>query len=124
MTGKLNKTPPLYNPAFEHDGCGTGFIAKIDGERSHKIVELAVRSVANLTHRGAILADATSGDGAGVTLQLPRELLADDAAAMGMDEKSRGKTRKRYRARTASQVSQPGACDQDSADSHVINVPP
>ncbi len=78
--------PPLYNPAFEHDGCGTGFIAKIDGERSHRIVELAVRSVGNLTHRGAVSADAKSGDGAGVTLQLPRELLAEDAAGMGMDE--------------------------------------
>ena len=78
--------PPLYSPAFEHDGCGTGFIAKIDGERTHKVVELAVRSVANLTHRGAVLADATSGDGAGVTIQLPRELLAEDAARMGMDE--------------------------------------
>ena len=50
---------------------GTGFIAKIDGERTHKVVELAVRSVANLTHRGAVLADAKSGDGAGVTIQLP-----------------------------------------------------
>ena len=78
--------PPLYSPAFEHDGCGTGFIAKIDGERTHKVVELAVRSVANLTHRGAVLADAKSGDGAGVTIQLPRELLAEDAARMGMDE--------------------------------------
>ena len=80
--------PPLYNQAFEHDGCGTGFIAKIDGERTHTIVELAVRSVANLTHRGAVLADAKSGDGAGVTIQVPRELLAEDAARMGMDESS------------------------------------
>ena len=78
--------PPLYNPAFEHDGCGTGFIAKIDGERTHRIVELAVRSVANLTHRGAVSADAASGDGAGVTIQVPKELLAEDAAGMGMDE--------------------------------------
>ena len=78
--------PPLYNPAFEHDGCGTGFIASIDGERTHRIVELAVRSVGNLTHRGAVSADAASGDGAGVTIQVPRELLAEDAARMGMDE--------------------------------------
>jgi glutamate synthase (ferredoxin) len=76
--------PPLYNPAFEHDGCGTGFIASIDGERTHRIVELAVRSVVNLTHRGAVAADAASGDGAGVTIQVPRELLAEDAARMGM----------------------------------------
>ena len=66
--------PPLYNPDFEHDGCGTGFIASIEGERTHRIVELAVRSVVNLTHRGAVSADAASGDGAGVTIQIPREL--------------------------------------------------
>ena len=78
--------PPLYNPAFEHDGCGTGFIASIAGERTHRIVELAVRSVVNLTHRGAVSADAASGDGAGVTIQLPREVLAEDAARLGMDE--------------------------------------
>ena len=86
MTRKLIDLPPLYNPAFEHDGCGTGFIAGIDGERTHEIVELAVRSVANLSHRGAVSADAASGDGAGVTIQIPRETLAEDAARMGMDE--------------------------------------
>ena len=78
-------TPPLYNEAFEHDGCGTGFVATIDGERSHRIVEMAVRAVVNLTHRGAVSADAFSGDGAGVTIQIPHELLAEDAACLGMD---------------------------------------
>ena len=84
--GSPSNPPPLYNPAFEHDGCGTGFIASIDGEGTHRIVELAVRSVVNLTHRGAVAADAASGDGVGVTIQVPRELLAEDAARMGMDE--------------------------------------
>ncbi len=78
-------TPPLYNEAFEHDGCGTGFVATIDGERSHRIVELAVRAVVNLTHRGAVSADASSGDGAGVTIHIPYELLAEDATCLGMD---------------------------------------
>ena len=82
--GSPSNPPPLYNPAFEHDGCGTGFIASINGERTHRIVELAVRSVVNLTHRGAVAADAASGDGAGVTIQVPQELLAEDAARMGM----------------------------------------
>ena len=85
-TWSPSNPPPLYNPAFEHDGCGTGFVAKIDGERTHRIVELAVRSVGNLTHRGAVSADAASGDGAGVTIQIPIELLGDAAAGMGMDE--------------------------------------
>ena len=77
-------TPPLYNGAFEHDGCGTGFVATIDGKRSHRIVELAVRAVVNLTHRGAVSADASSGDGAGVTIQIPHELLAEDALIFGL----------------------------------------
>ena len=58
----IRLTHRLYNnPAFEHDGCGTGFIASINGERTHRIVELAVRSVVNLTHRGAVAADAHFG---------------------------------------------------------------
>ena len=76
--------PPLYNPAFEHDGCGTGFVASIDGESSHRVVELAVRALVGLTHRGAVSADAGSGDGAGLTIQVPHALLAEDAARWGL----------------------------------------
>ncbi|MEQ1856833.1 MAG: glutamate synthase large subunit [Longimicrobiales bacterium] len=77
-------TPPLYNPANEHDGCGTGFIADIAGRASHRVVQMAVEACVRVTHRGAVSADAKSGDGAGVTIQLPRELLAADAAALGL----------------------------------------
>ena len=75
----------LYDPAQSHDACGTGFIANIDGSRSHRIVELAVESVVNLTHRGAVSSDAASGDGAGVTIQVPFELLAPEAARLGYE---------------------------------------
>ena len=81
-----SEAPPLYDPAFEHDGCGTGFVARIDGDRTHDVVALAVRAVGNLTHRGAVSADAASGDGAGVTLQIPYELLAEDACTFGLEE--------------------------------------
>jgi glutamate synthase domain-containing protein 1 len=47
-------------------------------------VELAVKALVRLTHRGAVSADAASGDGAGITIQVPRELLADDAEALGL----------------------------------------
>ena len=70
----LGDFPPLYNPAFEHDGCGTGFVASIDGEARHRVVELAVRALVGLTHRGAVSADAASGDGAGLTIQIPHTL--------------------------------------------------
>jgi glutamate synthase (ferredoxin) len=83
-TGPQSPPLTLYNPAYEHDGCGTGFIAAIDGTRSHRVVELAVKALVRLTHRGAVSSDAASGDGAGVTIQVPRELLASDAARLGL----------------------------------------
>ena len=65
----------LYHPSFEHDACGTGFVANIDGQKSHAIVQMAVQAVINLTHRGAIGSDAKTGDGAGITAQLPYALM-------------------------------------------------
>ena len=78
--------PTLYNPAFEHDGCGTGFIADIAGRASHRVVQMAVEACVRVTHRGAVSADAKSGDGAGVTIQLPRELLTKDAEELGLPQ--------------------------------------
>ena len=71
MGSDLFATAPLYDRSQDHDACGTGFIAQIDGTRSHRTVALAVEAVINLTHRGAVSADAASGDGAGVTIQIP-----------------------------------------------------
>jgi glutamate synthase (ferredoxin) len=65
----------LYDPRFEHDACGVGFVADVAGKPSHDIVRKALDSVVNLTHRGAVSADARSGDGAGVLTQIPRGLL-------------------------------------------------
>ncbi len=65
---------PLYNPEFEHDACGVGFIARITGERSHDVLARALAALKALAHRGAIDADAITGDGAGVLTQLPYEI--------------------------------------------------
>ncbi len=65
---------PLYNPEFEHDACGVGCIARITGERSHDVLARALAALKSLAHRGAIDADAITGDGAGVLTQLPYEL--------------------------------------------------
>ncbi|MBN1587010.1 MAG: glutamate synthase large subunit, partial [Candidatus Omnitrophica bacterium] len=73
----------LYSPIFEQDGCGTGFVAHIKGKRSHEIVRMAVQSVVNLTHRGAVDADAKTGDGAGLLTQVPYELFESEAKAEG-----------------------------------------
>jgi glutamate synthase (NADPH/NADH) large chain/glutamate synthase (ferredoxin) len=68
----------LYDPALEHDACGTGFVANVSGKPSHRIVEMAIESVGNLTHRGAVAADAKTGDGAGILTPLPRKLLLEE----------------------------------------------
>ncbi len=68
---------PLYHPDQEHDACGVGFIARISGERSHEVVNKAVAALKSLAHRGAIDADAVTGDGAGILTEIPYELFRD-----------------------------------------------
>lgn len=69
----------LYRPQFEKDGCGFGLIAHMDDEASHAIVDTAIQSLTNLTHRGAIAADGKSGDGCGILLCIPDEFIRDRA---------------------------------------------
>src|ERR1700759_202155 len=64
----------LYDPAYEHDACGVAFVARLDGVRSHETVDRALRALDNLEHRGAAGADAESGDGAGILIQIPHVL--------------------------------------------------
>ncbi|HEY3109252.1 MAG TPA: glutamate synthase central domain-containing protein, partial [Chloroflexota bacterium] len=73
----------LYDPRFEHDACGVGFVADVAGKPSHEIVQQALTSVINLTHRGAVSADARSGDGAGILTQIPRRLLLAELERAG-----------------------------------------
>ncbi|HET7638655.1 MAG TPA: hypothetical protein VFK47_07935, partial [Ktedonobacteraceae bacterium] len=61
-----NSLYPLYDARWEHDACGTGFVAQISGEASHGLVETALEALAHLTHRGAQDADAETSDGAGL----------------------------------------------------------
>jgi glutamate synthase (NADPH/NADH) large chain len=65
----------LYDPAFEHDACGMGFVASIRGDRSNAIVRQGLEILANLDHRGGVGADPTMGDGAGCLIQIPDALL-------------------------------------------------
>ena len=68
---------PLYSTDQEHDACGVGFIAKLTGERSYDVLNRAITALKALAHRGAIDADAVTGDGAGVLTQLPVEFFKD-----------------------------------------------
>ncbi|HEX7626611.1 MAG TPA: glutamate synthase large subunit [Gaiellaceae bacterium] len=65
----------LYDPAFEHDACGVAFVARLDGVRSNEPIARAIAALENLEHRGAAGADADTGDGAGILVQLPDEFL-------------------------------------------------
>ncbi len=72
----------LYDPAFEHDACGVGFVASIEGRKSHQIVQWAIQCVCNVTHRGAVSADAKTGDGAGVLTQIPKPFFTKILASL------------------------------------------
>ena len=61
----------LYDPAYEHDACGVGFVASVKGQASHEIVTQALQILKNLDHRGAVGADPLCGDGAGILIQIP-----------------------------------------------------
>jgi len=65
----------LYRPEFEHDNCGFGLIAQIDGRASHRLVKTAIEALGRMTHRGAIAADGKSGDGCGLLLRKPVNFL-------------------------------------------------
>ncbi len=84
MRHQLPAAAGLYDPRYEHDSCGTGFIADIEGRRTHATLRQALNALENLAHRGAVSADGKSGDGAGVQTQLPRRLLARHLAREGI----------------------------------------
>ena len=65
----------LYDPQFEHDACGVGFVAHIKGVKSHEIVEQGLQINENLKHRGACGCEKNTGDGAGILLQVPDKFL-------------------------------------------------
>ncbi|MEB3310224.1 MAG: glutamate synthase large subunit [Snowella sp.] len=73
----------LYDPQFEHDACGVGFIVHMKGKKSHDIVEQALTILLNLDHRGACGCEANTGDGAGILMQVPHKFLQKVAANEG-----------------------------------------
>src|SRR3954464_8351659 len=71
----------LYDPAYEHDSCGVGFVAHIKGKRSHQILIDAEEVLRNMDHRGACGCEDNTGDGAGILTALPHEFLRKVAQA-------------------------------------------
>ncbi|MSZ54928.1 MAG: hypothetical protein F2595_01530, partial [Actinobacteria bacterium] len=77
----------MYDPRFEHDACGVSFVANIKGVRSREIVTLGITALCNMEHRGATGAEADTGDGAGILIQVPdaflRAVVSFDLPAAG-----------------------------------------
>ncbi len=74
----LTGLPPkqgLYDPQFEHEACGVGFVANIKGKKSHAIIRQGIQILLNLDHRGACGCEANTGDGAGILIQPPHDFL-------------------------------------------------
>ncbi|MEZ4732196.1 MAG: glutamate synthase-related protein [Caldilineaceae bacterium] len=75
----------LYDPRFEHDACGIGFIAHLEGRRSHRVLQMGLEALANHAHRGAVADDRKTGDGAGILTQLPHEFFHRELRRMGCE---------------------------------------
>jgi len=80
----------LYDPTFEHDACGIGAVANINGNQDHDIVQRGLHILMRLQHRGAAGADGITGDGAGMLLQLPHDFLVEEAAKLDVKLPERG----------------------------------
>ena len=75
----------LHRMDLERDACGVGFVAQVNGKRSHQILEYAIGGCCNVIHRGAMEADMKTGDGAGILIQLPDALFRTWAAGEGKE---------------------------------------
>jgi len=87
---KLNQTQHtrqqgLYDPFFEHDACGVGFVVDIKGRRSHRIITHALTILRNLMHRGACGCEENTGDGAGILIQIPHAFFRRECGKLGYE---------------------------------------
>jgi glutamate synthase (ferredoxin) len=83
---RLTGPPPkqgLYDPVFEHEACGVGFVVNVKGKKSHQIIQQALQVLRNLDHRGACGCEANTGDGAGILMQMPHTFLQKECEKLG-----------------------------------------
>ncbi len=79
-----NENLGLYDPAYEHDACGIGFVAHIKGIKAHQNVDDALTILENMEHRGACGCEINTGDGAGIMIQIPHEFFFDELLQKGI----------------------------------------
>ena len=89
MTG-LPPKQGLYDPQYEHDACGIGFVADLKARPSHDIVAKALRVLLNLGHRGACGCEPNTGDGAGILMQMPHRFLLQECERLNIPLPSPG----------------------------------
>lgn len=80
----------LYHPSFEHDSCGIGFVANLKGSKSRNVVQGALTMLENMEHRGGQGAEPTSGDGAGILVQIPHNFLSVEVEELGFSLPHKG----------------------------------
>ncbi len=85
MRNRFPERQGLYDPRFEHDSCGVGFVCNVKGIRSNNIIKKGVEVLNRLSHRGAVGADPKTGDGAGILIQIPHEFFSKACAGCGID---------------------------------------
>ena len=73
----------LYDPAEEHDACGVGLVASIDGQARREVVEAGIEALKAVWHRGAVDADGKTGDGAGIHVQIPQDFFVEHVERTG-----------------------------------------
>ncbi|MHB8323475.1 MAG: glutamate synthase large subunit [Candidatus Dormibacteria bacterium] len=84
LASRVAPGPGLYHPCFERDACGVGFVATLDREPSRKVVSLGLQALGRLLHRGAVGADARTGDGAGIMIEVPDRFMRRAAGESGI----------------------------------------
>lgn len=90
-TSALPRKQGLYDPKFEHDACGIGFIANLKQKRSNDIVQQALTMLCQLEHRGALGSDPETGDGAGIMVQIPHDFFQKVCGEANMELPAPGK---------------------------------
>src|SRR3982751_2170735 len=85
MNQNMPRPQGLYDPQNEHDACGVGFVVDLKGRKSHGLVRDGLTALWNLNHRGACGCENNTGDGAGILIQIPHELLADRCREIGIE---------------------------------------
>ena len=89
LAGPAGLSGGLYDPAFEHDSCGVGLIAALDGTPRRDVVEAGIAALKAVWHRGAVDADGMTGDGAGIHVEIPQDFFREHVEATGQGTRGR-----------------------------------